>query len=168
MTTTGKQGNEDTDALLERRKAYHEAGHAVAAYCLGIKFNNMSINSFDEGEGYTSFGEDLDKAEPEKTAIILISGYIAEKLHLKYYPELEWKVNDGKSNKDWAIFMTMSAQHNWSRPKWKELYDKAENILDRNWSTLEAVATNVLKYNILTGEEAEQIISEQEMSECKG
>ncbi|MFH0789149.1 MAG: hypothetical protein V2B13_16245 [Pseudomonadota bacterium] len=84
--------------------AYHEAGHAIASYCLGIKFRYISIESDDNKRslgkvGFRAFNKISDlsclslhmRDKFERHIMISLAGLIVEKMFFKRKKSSGWE-----------------------------------------------------------------------------
>lgn len=142
---------------VRRREAsaYHEAGHAVAAWKLGYRSISASIAAADESTGEVRHenpfpGENLDVVESalvrsrvERAIIIRLAGPIAQK---RYRPT-SWRRWQGGADyavaADLALRVCGSGEIASAFLKWLDLRAKA--LIEQHWPAVERLANALLK-----------------------
>ena len=143
-----------------RAIAHHEAGHAVAAWRLGLKFRRVTIKS--EGD---SLGHVLNVRGPkwlnDELGIIWIvydmAGQIAEEKFRGRRPHAWAHSDDDRS----AIVLAMRAIPGSQRTVNAFLhycFESARDIVDSQWPQVTAVAAALLAQDTLTYEETLEVI----------
>jgi hypothetical protein len=140
-----------------KKVAYHEAGHAVAAFAMFRRFKKVSIIPIpEEGTlGRLSGCQWASKLNPEfddgarlrhkvEAEIILsLAGCVAE-------AKLTGRYNHIGASKDYqdAVFyesyVTDSTEETEAYIKW--LFEKTKNVLSRRWNAIELLADELIKH----------------------
>jgi Peptidase family M41 len=150
--------------------AYHEAGHAVAAYNLKRRFNYVTIIREDDTLGqcrftpYKNFRPDIysdnkTKARVEQAIVMLFAGAAAEN-------KLAGKRNRAGEDDDFQKAVNLAASQcgsdeevgaylNWLWVRTRVLLD-----LPWLWAAVEALAQELLKYRKVSYQKACKIIKE--------
>jgi len=134
--------------------AYHEAGHAVAAYRLGVDGFDISVVVKDDALGHVlceDFHCTVYNAGANEYAhdiIILFAGYAAEK---QLCPNA---TPDGSCSDDEKARHLLSIVNESE----EELRGQAAELIRDNWLSVEAVASTLMRYKQLSWEELETII----------
>ena len=152
-----------TSASTEALAAYHEAGHAVAAYLLGSKPRPISIATLGDdlglGEGppplrgmkLDSDGSDRARLRLERAIIISLAGPIAQRT---YRPGL-WRDWHGEEDMATAATLAMkaigSSETTSAFVNWLTL--RAKELVSANWSLVEAVAERLTEDRSLSGDQ---------------
>ena len=139
------------------RRAYHEAGHAVASIRFGRGFWNVNICKAGGIEGYESL------PDHRKEIIVYLAGYAAE---VKSSPEMETLITaECMKNKLEGDFpqahfesqlITNARPEEYDCEHWKS---QAREFIEADWKAVEAVAAELLKRRQLTGCEVKQIMN---------
>jgi ATP-dependent Zn protease len=160
--------------------AYHEAGHAVARYCLKLPISIVSIVQQEDYRGYADYPADwrddvVKKREDEiqlawenrifqlmpYVHIEKLCGGIAEEKYLKR-PNPDGMRSDIDSVKfgiqDMISFKRLD--ENESETYFDNLFNCAKQLMEdpNNWRAVESLADALLKSKELTGEEVQKII----------
>ena len=156
-----RSGPRQTDKARSREAtAYHEAGHAVAAWRLGYRSIGASITAGHEfaGEvthesvfrgGNVEFNEsELTRSRVERAIIIRLAGPIAQ----KRYRRTSWRRWQGGADyavaADLALRVCGSGELASAFLKWLELRAKA--LIEEHWPAVERVANALLKQGVVT------------------
>jgi ATP-dependent Zn protease len=153
----------------ERCTAYHEAGHAVAAFYLHRKIRSVTICS---DEGYSgnvrvrgrrriegTFDDSTDKVFND--ILILYAGQLAQN---RFAPRSlrRWHVQTGHSSlldHDQIVDLALTQTDEAGVPLLlKFLKHQAENLVECRWDDIRAVAEALLKRKTLSGDEVRKII----------
>lgn len=155
------------EALLERREtAAHEAGHAVAAWSLDIKFTEVSIVPNDDTNGRvirTGGGHVLPdgitphtKKVREHHIIMLLAGGVAA----RRYSRKSW--SDLGADSDLLKWRDLNASMGGSKAvqerRIEEAMYKAMDLLDAHWKSVVALSEALMEREHLTGDEAVKVI----------
>lgn len=142
--------------------AYHEAGHAVAAWKLGYRPISASIIGADESVGEVRHenpygnhagydGSELGRLRIERAIIIRLAGPIAQKL----YRPTSWRRWQGGADyavaADLALLVWGSGEIASAFLKWLDLRAKA--FIEQNWPVVERVANALLKRGAVNEDE---------------
>jgi len=142
-----------------KRSAYHEAGHAVAAYYRGIPIEGVDIVPTEERKGVVklsdfpanwdvgAYGEAM-YARYFGQVIVNMAGVLAvEKLTGSPTGPLDPNRHLGVIGSDWWGLGHLSGQ---VRPDdLQRAYDEAKQVLRENWPAVEAVARALLEHGNL-------------------
>ncbi len=151
--------------------AYHEAGHAVISYFLGVPFKFVTIvpNVQKETAGHVEtwpipkwFKPDMEhspkvKERIEYEIIIFCAGLIAEKHYAKRY-------NYVTAGHDLSIAATLSMYINGNEKstnayiKWLMIRTEDMVTFGFRWKAIETVANELLKKQTLTSNEVKSLI----------
>ena len=150
--------------------AYHEAGHAVAAFAMGKRFKKVSVipNSDEDSLGRVSGCGWKSKLNPEfddgarvrnlveAQIIILLAGPVAE-------AKLTGQFNHIGASKDYeyvvryASYLTGSSDETTAYINW--LIEKTKNVLSTyRWNALEQLADELIKRREIAYKAAREII----------
>jgi ATP-dependent Zn protease len=152
-------------ALDLRQTAAHEAGHAVAAWSLGIKFIEISIVPNDDSEGrvtYTAGGwiirDDIPytRKAREHLLITLLAGGVAD----RRYGGRQW--SDLGVNGDLQRWLDVNASMGGSKAAQTRRIEvatyKAMEVIDEHWKAVTALAEALVERKCLTEREALKVI----------
>jgi hypothetical protein len=100
-----------------RATAYHEAGHAVAAYMAGRRFTQVSVVPDDWSLGRCTFaslrlyplngsGDHRGRARIEREILIFCGGSVAEALHMRRPHSWRWATHDYLKAMEMAQWVT--------------------------------------------------------------
>ena len=154
-----------------RATAYHEAGHAVAAFLLDRPFRRVSIIQDEEGHGHVlyrkfhkrfdpEYGSNPQKArfQIERAIITLMAGGEAERVHTGRRNNLG-SSSDDETARDLATYIV---------PDWgdelvaylKWLRIRTRNLLKspRNWRAVEELAEALMEKGEMSAAEAKDTI----------
>jgi ATP-dependent Zn protease len=143
------------------RTAYHEAGHAVAYYVLGIEHGYVTIRPKDGDVGHTTHhdgwllgpeGWSLSREDGENQIIACYAGREAEQRAFPAAPLAE--LEEGAASDD-----EYAAEYLRSLGGGDEqaLRARARNFLAEHWSKVEAVAAQLIEHEWLEETEIEFI-----------
>lgn len=133
----------------EKAIAYHEAGHALAAYRFDHYGGRLTIVREGDVLGYSvSEGKWEDDARDIEHIILLYAGFASES---KYYPDAN--ILQSSSDNDKAAILL-------ERTKETELNlrEKAKELIDKNWQIIEAIANKLFMHKTLEEDEWSIII----------
>ncbi len=123
--------------------AYHEAGHAVAAYRLGLIVDTTTVvPNKENGTLGTSRSEDFGGRED---IIVLFAGFEAER---RYNPKADKGCSCGDDTRAEDI---LSLHPDWTEA---ELRSEAAQLVESQWREISAVAEALAEFRILNGDEA--------------
>jgi hypothetical protein len=155
MTSTIKR------PMLYHPTAYHEAGHAVMAYFLGVRLNKVSIVPDKDYVGIVLHEKVVRGRSPEidtslrnfdrmeKLARIALAGNVAQKLHAP-------RSHDGASSDrqtvaDAAFMLNGSSEAASAWIKWLEI--SVTDAIKGRWTIVDTVAREVVKEQELSREQ---------------
>jgi len=143
--------------------AYHEAGHAVAAWKLGYRPISASITAVEESVGEVRHenpfpgvnlefdGSDLARSRVERAIMIRLAGPIAQK---RYRPT-SWRRWQGGADyavaADLALRVCGSGEVASAFLKWLDLRAKA--LIENHWPAVERLAIALIKHGTMNQEE---------------
>lgn len=140
--------------------AYHEAGHAVAAWALGRPVPELSMVPDEETVGtcsYAVWAGDEEEGGGEEEAAVSLAGAVAEEIAIGEY-------NEEIAEDDLLHAIGIAAElhdDDEARDAWLDrAQERAEAVLRRDWAAVEAVAEALLARRVLSSAEAERIIEE--------
>ncbi len=154
--------------------AYHEAGHAVAAYRLDIPVTRATIEADDDSLGsvvHANLHRRVYRAleagpitpqtrdKIERHMIIALAGGIAEKQYCNRGNYVGSK-RDRHSVVDFAIALSNSTAEAEAYLKW--LQQRTINLIQRNWNAVDAVTERLLALTTLSGDEVATVIRESD------
>jgi hypothetical protein len=148
--------------------AYHEAGHAVAAWRLGAGPRSVTIIPRSDSQGELSFespvsnihfdlnGSDRTRNRGERAIIICLAGPIAQR---RFAPR-SWRqwhgVSDYHAALDIALRLNESSRAAKAHLKWLEI--RTENLVESSWSFVERVATALSVRGTLSSDEIRSLL----------
>lgn len=153
-----------------RATAYHEAGHAVAAYMAGRRFTQVSIVPDSWSLGRCTFaalrlfplngtGDRRGRARIEREIMIFCGGSVAEALHMKRPHSWRWANYDLLKAMELAEWVTHDPDEARAFTTW--LLKRSEALLrERAWRrAVTAVASDLLRYGELGEHQARSTIA---------
>ncbi len=152
-----------------RRTAYHEAGHAVAAYVLRRRFTNLSIVEDEYTLGRVSFAKHHPKFQPdvmsfdesrsqiERDVMISAAGDAAEFL-LSGRHDWRGAHQDTQNAHDMASYLCGDPEEETAYVRW--LWIRTQNLLRQpiHWRAIEVLAAALLEQERIGQKEARVII----------
>lgn len=148
--------------------AYHEAGHAVAAWRLGAGPRAVTIMSRSDSQGEVSYqsplsnirfdldGSDRTRNRGERTIIICLAGPIAQR---RFAPR-SWRRWHGASDyhaaHEIALRLNKSSKAAEAHLKWLEV--RTEDLVDSLWNFIERVAVALSVRGMLSSDEIRSIL----------
>jgi hypothetical protein len=158
----------------EKATAYHEAGHAVACYCLGVKVKSATVVP-DKDQGthgharhenmFRGLDPEIDlsgrvRLQMERKIIISLAGVAAQ----RRYSRQSWRSHHGRSDfraaADLALRIGGDGDGANRFLRWLEL--QTDRLVENRWQDIERVARALLERRILTGSEIVEIIEGEE------
>ncbi|MCO6458600.1 MAG: hypothetical protein J5I93_25110 [Pirellulaceae bacterium] len=134
-----------------RETAFHEAGHKVAAARLGFDIGDCDIIPDDE-DGRAGVSRDegpwMDGSRDEDHVIVLYSGFQAQRRH---NPQADPAVA-GRDDEEAAHYVQLNKFSE------VELRKRAEELLDKHWAEVEAIATLLIEEKRLDGYDIEVVL----------
>jgi hypothetical protein len=154
-----------------KRTAYHEAGHAVMAYCLNYYIRHVSVIPEGDILGHLQRGhrENLESAEfvpsdssrnrIEKQAMVSWGGNVAEHLLTRH----KFRTVSEQDEQDifyGLLYLSSNAQEAGAYSDW--LWYRTKTMLQASWhwGATEALARELLDHSYLGGNRVRQIIKE--------
>jgi ATP-dependent Zn protease len=137
-----------------RRTAYHEAGHAVVAYLLGIEFSCVSIEAAQLADGRVSHGRCCIirwSQDGEKNATQCAAGRAAVN-RLSCVTNEPW-------GEDWDCILKIGGHFGRDIDEFaKEMMQRATSLIEQHRSAVEALADALLRHHKLDRDGATAII----------
>jgi ATP-dependent Zn protease len=149
--------------MRRKRRAFHEAGHTVVIYRLGIEVKFATILPEHHSAGHVTHGDlfcgaGSDRANLERAIKICLAGPMAEAL---FYPRYHRRL---RSVDYVCAFGLARYLAGWGA---KEIirYQERETkkLLKLHWNDVEQVAQALLEYDELTGIAVKGIMDREEM-----
>lgn len=157
-----------SDRATRAATAYHEAGHAVAAFSSNKRLHKMSIMP-DHNAGVLGYvkstmgiGPAIEYGEPDKyprlvteNVTILLAGVVAEREHTK--GRHNWA--GARSDRHQAIGLAGRILSNEELgPYMKWLMVRTRHLVSWRWSAVEALAQEMLAREEMSGRDAEALV----------
>jgi hypothetical protein len=148
--------------------AYHEAGHAVIAYELGIPLQSVTIVPSEDAHGVVRHqdplrgvrldidGSDRARLRTERAIMICFAGPLAQQRHRAN----SWRGYHGQSDfdlaADLAIRICGSGEEATAFLKWLQL--KTKHKVRRSWLKIDQLAQVLLKQGTVTGRKVRTVL----------
>jgi hypothetical protein len=154
--------------LPRERISYHEAGHAVAAFVMRMRFTHLSIIPDEDSMGHTmtsklrDFQPDMARSRAgrdryERYAIVSLAGLVAERLRVG---RVRYRINhpDVVQAFDLCSNTCGSDEETGACINW--LWERTKNLMKsgRQWAAVEALAKQLRIRRYIGEREARQII----------
>jgi len=134
---------------IKKETAYHEAGHALAAYRLGFYLGQTSIIKKKHILGFSSneseWGDGLRDIDQ---IIVLYAGLTAEQ---KFNPNADESGSTNDNEKASSLLKRTSETES-------SLRQRAKDLINDNWQIIQAIAEKLLIYKTLEDDELSIII----------
>jgi hypothetical protein len=152
----------------ERATAYHEAGHAVACYYLGVKVKSATIVPDKDQRGHVrheamfrGLNPEIDlsgraRLQMERSIIIGLAGMAAQ----RRYDRKSWRHYHGAS--DFRVVVDLAFRIGGDSDgtnqflRWLELC--TDRLVESRWQDIERVARALLERKIMAGSEIDEVI----------
>ncbi len=137
--------------------AYHEAGHAVAAYVVKRAFQHVSIEEDEESLGHVMFRKFSDKFQPEyqeedrirplleKCIIVGLAGEVAEKKSYNAEIDFQSSMSDFSKAFDYICYLVGTVEEAEAFLNWMIVRTKNIIYLDFNWNAVKVLAEQLIK-----------------------
>lgn len=164
------RGLVSTDPNCDTDVAYHEAGHAVVGFILGLSLSEVTIETRNKAphvllaRGAGAFEDFPEEDHPDLDCQFSLGGFVAQVL---------WdSLRKEGSNHDIEALSKYDLEHvcglkqdklasGADAEEWaKQMRDKTEGILIREWNAVEAVATALLARRTLSATKIRHVIEE--------
>lgn len=157
-----------------KRTAYHEAGHAVAALMVGRKFEYVTIEPEEDSLGhvlYEAYMEDFHpdwqddeviRPESEKIIITNLSGYAAEIIFCGEDSDPDGSASDLNTVMELAYYLCGSNEQ--IEAYVNGLLSKAKDILDNQSVVVERLTERLLQHKRLSYKEVRSIVRDARAS----
>jgi ATP-dependent Zn protease len=148
--------------------AYHEAGHAVASFCVGARLKKITIIRAGDYSGLCEHAKIIHGKFPEcdgsgrmrlaweRRVIVALAGPIAQKLHSPRSFRRYHASSDFPTALLVASHTTGSENEASAWLKWLEI--RATDLLEFRWESVKALAEELLQLRTLDGESALRVI----------
>lgn len=151
--------------------AYHEAGHALMAVCVGARVRSVTINpDWDDGPARYAdtqiewpLDQLTDRAYREKSVVVALAGPVAEMIHRgePYHPGFvaEWA-------SDWTTaWQAMSSLIPNERQRLTYLEQATRRLYqllqqEDHWAALAGIVDHLLAHETLEGAEIDEIVGQ--------
>lgn len=151
-----------TRSVLYHPTAYHEAGHAVMAYFLGVCIKKVTIVSGKDYLGRIVHGNVLkgrywefsSNSRMEKNALIALAGDIAQRLHAPR--SMGGASKDHDKAYDMATRVNTSPEAAVAWIKWLKI--RARDILKVRWNLVDSVARELVKRNEVSRDQVAAVL----------
>ena len=156
-----------------RNTAFHEAGHAVEAFMLGVPFRSVTIKAAAESLGMVrfhrwpkwvipntaEFNERRARAWLEKQAQISFAGQIAETIHTGRRPARRYfHARDNDHAFDNATVVCGSDDECSAWLDWLFIRTRDQLSQQLVWNAVEALAEELMKWERVSGARARKLI----------
>lgn len=151
----------------ERLVAYHEAGHAVAAFYLGLRVREVSIVPDADALGHVSWKPMPPSFRPdaevsprvrdriEREAIATLAGPWAEE---KAGGDDAWRTSGSDLDDSVALLQYLCASDDELQAYLHLVSIRARNLVERLWDSIDALAHQLLAKRRLSGEEVRRLM----------
>src|SRR5262245_10999339 len=149
--------------MQRERTTFHEAGHAVAAYRLGIEVEFATILPARDSLGHITCPATVlgpTRAKLERAIKISLAGPMAEAL---FYPRYRRQL--GSRDYVLAFELTRYLTSGRAREFVRHQERETKKLLKRYWKDVKRVARALLKYDELTGTAVKDIIGPRQKTE---
>ena len=157
--------------------AIHEAGHVVVAHAVGARVHRVTIKPgrdylgrvrhgklFSEAEYYAA--DDLAQVKFARHVKIALAGGLAEK---RAFPRSRWRDGTGPDFHVVADLVVLMYHNDKARYHWLQLLTiETETLLERYWSPLELLASELIAVETLSGAQAVHVIRVARAREVAG
>ena len=149
--------------MRRERIAFHEAGHAVVAYRLGIEVEFVTILPTHHSAGHVTHGDlfcggaDSDRAALERAIKISLAGPMAEAL---FYPRYRRRPRSVDYVRAFGLARYLAG---WgAREIIRHQERETKKLLNLYWNDVKQVARALLEYDELTGIAVKGIMDREE------
>jgi hypothetical protein len=148
--------------MRRERTAYHEAGHAVVAYHLGIEIrhvtivpNHSSAGHLAHGDLFCARGVGSDEANLERAIQLALAGPLTQtRFHRPSY-----RRRDGRQDYDCATGLARYLAGSAGEREFLRYQERRTNdLIDHYWNEIERVARALLECDELSGAAVKKII----------
>jgi hypothetical protein len=146
-----------TTASTERKAtAWHEAGHAVIAYRLGVEIIGVTIVPYREYAGSCL----RLHTDPERAIQIALAGSLAE---TRISPDDDAEYDDGDYDTASGLARDLAGSDG-ARELLRHMERSTRRLVDQHWAEIERVALALLNHDLLTGLQVKNIIEDRPIS----
>jgi ATP-dependent Zn protease len=148
--------------MQRRSTAYHEAGHTVVAYRLGVKIEHVSIvpdhdsrGHFAHGYLFCARGHGSDRANLERAIKICLAGPLAQaQFHRRSYRR------HGRHDYDCATGLARYLAGSAGEREFLRYQERqTKSLVEHLWNEIDAVAQALLERDHLSGTEVKGVIA---------
>jgi hypothetical protein len=155
--------------MLQKPTAYHEAGHAVAAWSLGAGPRAVTIVPHGADQGQVTHedplsgiqldfdGSDRARTRAERAIMICLAGPVAQR---RFAPR-SWRRWHGASDYVTAVDLARRINHSAraadAHLKWLDI--RTEDLIESLWGPVERVAAELLAHGTLAPDEIRLLLS---------
>lgn len=153
--------------------AYHEAGHAVIMWALGVGLNQISVGDFEGKVAGVAILPHFDPASMskydwarvEKKMLILLAGELAERAYNELREEDVDEYLSVHDRRELAELREKFGEHKFPPIDLSEktLKDKADSLIVKHWDRIQALAEKLMSNQEMSGHQAVQIIESSKM-----
>ena len=148
--------------------AYHEAGHAVVAWRLGVAVRGVSIVPDEDTSGRCHHAALIRGKYPElddslravvrmqKQVMVSLAGLIAQRIHSPRSVRRYHAHTDHRAAVDVALHLTSSEEEASAFLKWLEI--RTGNLLRAHWPMVDALSKELLARGSMRGKEVERLL----------
>ncbi len=154
--------------LPQERISYHEAGHAVAAFVMRMRFTHLSIIPDEDSIGHTmttklrDFKPDAARSRAgrdryERYAIVSLAGLVAERLRVG---RVRYRTNHPDVVQAFDLCSNMCGSDEETEACVNWLWERTRNLMkcERHWAAVEALAKQLRVKRYIGEREARCII----------
>jgi ATP-dependent Zn protease len=149
--------------------AYHEAGHALMAFCVGARVRSITIDP-DRDDGPERHGDAQiewpvgafsERELCEKSILVALAGPVAEMIYSgePFHPGLvsEWAADWSEA---WAAAAALFPNERRRLAYLEQITVKLYKTMKRDdrWAALAAIVDNLVAHETLEGEQVEKIV----------
>ena len=140
-----------------RHAAFHEAGHVVARWALGLEVTEVCIR--EDGSGYTCGTEMSFSGHKwtEKFVLVSLAGPAAEARARKMRTFVIW-LTSGRQDVDEAkdLIQRMGPLDGWL----DEYTEQSRQLVNGHWQAIESVANALIEWSELSAEDIDHLLGE--------
>jgi len=141
--------------------AYHEAGHVVVSWCLGVEVIRATIVPDNDSSGHViiepempSTSDAIDRWHPyrlyaEKLVMVRLAGDVAQRRYNSYSVRHQHSQNDRKSCYDILCVFAADEKKLDVKPHYEMLRNWTAHLIEQNWHLVKAVAKALLDCPVL-------------------
>jgi len=156
--------------LPRERISYHEAGHAVAAFLLRMRFTHLSIIPDEDSIGHTmtsklrDFQPDVGRSRAgryryERYAMVSLAGLVAERMKVG---RVRYRTNHPDVVQAFELCSNTCGSEEETQACANWLWERTRNLMksERHWAAVKALAKELRVRRYIGEREARRIIKE--------